>query len=170
MTAHRTIIRIVVLVCGLWAVTPAIALANPLLSGYGAPGVGNQAILGSALLNTPRGGAGGSGTGTAGSTGEGGLSSATGGATSNGRPSGSRAATGGSGERSSAPASSTAQAQGLQGAAEAYRTLERTASASPSGTLSVQDFVYIALALCALAFTGAITRRLTRTTPAGKHG
>lgn len=39
---------------------PAYARANPLLSGYGGPGQGSQALLGSTLVG-PRGGNGGSG-------------------------------------------------------------------------------------------------------------
>jgi hypothetical protein len=38
------------------ALTPALASAGSLLSGYGGPGQGSQAILGSTLLNGPRGG------------------------------------------------------------------------------------------------------------------
>ena len=41
------------------ALAPASATAGSLLSGYGGPGEGNQAILGSALLGGPSGGGGG---------------------------------------------------------------------------------------------------------------
>lgn len=49
---------------------PAPALAtSPLLSGYGAPGAGEQTIIGSTLINGPRGGAGsGRSAGTGGSS------------------------------------------------------------------------------------------------------
>ena len=40
---------------------PAFARANPLLSGYGAPGQGSQALLGSTLAGPRGGGSGGSG-------------------------------------------------------------------------------------------------------------
>jgi hypothetical protein len=48
-------------VLALAAAMPAAAVASSLLSGYGGPGQGNQAILGAALVNGPRGG-GGSGS------------------------------------------------------------------------------------------------------------
>jgi len=41
--------------------SPATAGANPILSGYGGPGQGSQAILGAALVNGPGGGGGGAG-------------------------------------------------------------------------------------------------------------
>jgi hypothetical protein len=68
MTRHRMIVSILVLVPVLLTATRSSALASPLLSGYGGPGQGSQAILGSALLNGPRGG-GGSGAGPEGASG-----------------------------------------------------------------------------------------------------
>ena len=50
-----------VLLCALCLAVPAGAVASPLLSGYGGPGAGSQVILGSALVNGPRGGGGGGG-------------------------------------------------------------------------------------------------------------
>src|SRR5438309_8805588 len=50
-----------------WAAVPATAHAGPLLSGYGGPGQGNQAILGSALVGGSSGGGGTSGGGGGGS-------------------------------------------------------------------------------------------------------
>src|SRR5207253_1711120 len=61
MTTHRRIITSVGLLMVAAACTPAAAHGNPLLSGYGGPGQGNQAILGATLLNGP-GGGGSSGT------------------------------------------------------------------------------------------------------------
>jgi len=50
-----------VLLCALCLAVPAGAVASPLLSGYGGPGAGSQVILGSSLVNGPRGGGGGGG-------------------------------------------------------------------------------------------------------------
>ena len=58
MRSHRTTIFIGAFCATLAVAAPAPALASSLLSGYGGPGQGNQAILGSALVNGPRGGAG----------------------------------------------------------------------------------------------------------------
>ena len=52
MTSHRTTLLKLVLLAIISAVMPSSAsAASPLLGGYGGPGQGNQAILGSALLN-----------------------------------------------------------------------------------------------------------------------
>jgi hypothetical protein len=59
---QRTITATVVCLASLSAAMPTAAAASPLLSGYGGPGQGNQAILGSSLLNVP-GNGGGPGTG-----------------------------------------------------------------------------------------------------------
>src|SRR3977135_3916585 len=61
MSSRRTSILIpttlaVVMLC----LIPAVAAASSLLSGYGGPGQGNQAIPGSALLNGPSHPGGGS--------------------------------------------------------------------------------------------------------------
>jgi hypothetical protein len=46
-----------------FAIASSAAPASPLLSGYGGPGQGSQAILGSALVNGGQGGGGSSGSG-----------------------------------------------------------------------------------------------------------
>ncbi len=48
------------------APAPAALAGGPLLSGYGGPGAGAQAIIGGTLLNGPRGGSGGGSGGSAG--------------------------------------------------------------------------------------------------------
>jgi hypothetical protein len=45
---------------------PAALAGGPLLSGYGGPGAGAQAIIGGTLLNGPNGGSGGGASGSAG--------------------------------------------------------------------------------------------------------
>jgi hypothetical protein len=57
MTLARKIDRGVTIAAVVLLALPAFARANPLLSGYGAPGQGSQALLGSALVG-PRGGGG----------------------------------------------------------------------------------------------------------------
>ncbi|HEY1834670.1 MAG TPA: hypothetical protein VGG08_09555, partial [Solirubrobacteraceae bacterium] len=69
MRSHRKTTPIAaVLTLALAALAPSAASANPLLSGYGGPGQGDQAIIGAALVNGP--GQGGSGGGGGGGGGE----------------------------------------------------------------------------------------------------
>ncbi|HEV2974708.1 MAG TPA: hypothetical protein VGX69_06880 [Solirubrobacteraceae bacterium] len=68
---HRTVILIVVgVLVGLACATPALARSTTLLSGYGGPGQGNQAVLGATMLGGRGGGssAGGSGSSASGSS------------------------------------------------------------------------------------------------------
>jgi hypothetical protein len=148
------------------AAAPLAAHAGPLLSGYGGPGQGNQAILGSTLL-------GGAGGGASGSGGPGGPSSQApapnGGATAGAAHSGTRhssraahpASGTGAGERSGHP-----RAGGL--ASGSYPAMERTASSGTFG-LSGADIFYVVLAAAALAFAGVLTRRVARPRAARGH-
>jgi hypothetical protein len=163
------IVSILVLVPVLLTVTISSALASSLLSGYGGPGQGSQAILGSALLNGPRGG-GGSGTGTVGAPGSSVSSSIA--STSVGAPAG--------GARVASPRSQARvhsgyrkQAAGAAGqasggpsnpylVAERSGTGQRADAASETLGLSGADLLYVLLALCVLALTAVLTKRLTR--------
>jgi len=158
MTRRCTIVLTLVLMAALSAAAPDAAPAGSLLSGYGGPGQGNQAILGSALLNGPGGGGGGGSAGTSGLSSTGvsnaGAQAPQGGATSPRSAAGARATTSGR-------------------ASSAYPASERGGSALPSETLGLsgEDLLYILFALGALAFTGVLTRGLTRTmTQTGRHG
>jgi hypothetical protein len=151
MRTHRKLAPIIALLAVLAAALPAAAVANPLLSGYGGPGVGNQAILGSALLNGGGSTGGGSGP-TAQESSPAGVSVI--------------AATGTAGERvvAGAPRSAAPRGAGkVSGfSSSAYSAFERGAAAPASGTLGLsgQDALFILLALVVLAFTGVLTRRL----------
>lgn len=152
MKNHRNFAPIIVLLAALAAAAPAVAQANPLLSGYGGPGVGNQAILGSALLNG--GGSAGGGSGPAGQ-GSGPASAPT---IAANEPAGGRVA--GRTPRGAAAPGGGANVSGV--ASSAYPASERGAPAPASGTLGLsgQDILFILLALLVLAFTGVLTRRL----------
>jgi hypothetical protein len=165
MKTHRKIIPIVALGLACGALAPASApAASPLLSGYGGPGQGTQAILGSALLNGPSGGGGGS-------TGSGLASSATtssAGQSGGGSSSGTRARrSAGHGDRS---ASRGAGASG--GAYRSPTALSVTrASGGGSGVLGLSDsaFLVVLLVLAALMFTGLLTRGLARASWMRRH-
>ncbi len=188
MTSHRTIsLTTASLLAALVAVAPVSASANSLLSGYGGPGAGNQAILGSALIGG--GGSAGGSSGSGGSTGSTGSSSgagtgatagsgATGAAagevTSGGaRGAGAQAGSEGGGAAGGRTASGAAGARGGHGgasggAARAYpvRPFDVAAKPSPAGSgalgVSVADFGYLVLVLALLGVTGIVTRRLAR--------
>jgi hypothetical protein len=179
MTRPRTIVSTLVLVTALLAAAPDAAPAGSLLSGYGGPGQGNQAILGSALLNGPRGGGGGStgpGASLPGGVTNAGTQAPRGGASSQLAPSTGRGdvlARGGAIGPGGAQRSQARLEGASGGASGAYPVSERSGSALPSETLGLsgEDLLYILLALGALAFTGVMTRRLTRTMmAAGRHG
>jgi hypothetical protein len=189
MRSHRTI-SIAGIAVALAVALPSPALAKSLLSGYGAPGEGNQAILGSALLNGPRGGSG-SGGGSANpsgssATGAGGASTsnAPGEATSgesarggSGGSGGGRSGTPGTGTRQSArkagqKAGRRTQPQAPARAADFYPASERVVAGAHSGTLGLSgaEIIYIVLVVGVLVFMGVITRRLSRIGAAGRHG
>jgi hypothetical protein len=156
MKNHRTVAPIFVLLAALAAAAPAVAQANPLLSGYGGPGVGNQAILGSALLNGGGGAGGGSGpTGQ----GSGPANPPTIAANETAGPVARRT------PRGAAAPGRDANVSGV--ASSTYSASERGAPAPASGTLGLsgQDILFILLALLGLAFTGVLTRRLIADTP-----
>jgi hypothetical protein len=172
MKRHRTITPLVGLCLALCLAAPVAAQANPILSGYGGPGQGNQAILGSALLNGPAGGGGGSGGGgSAGSglSGENGSSTTATSAGSAGGHSGASKQSSAHG-RSGTPASSPQRiARPRLDPASAYLAAERGHSVGQSGALGLggQDLLYIILVLGALTLAAVFTRRLTQTTAAG---
>jgi hypothetical protein len=135
-------------------VVPASA-SSTLLSGYGGPGQGNQAILGSTLVGG--GGSGGAGTGGGGQTAAAPSSIAL--------PSGSGGAAGTPGAgRASHPAKGAGRATRTSGSAQPAYT-PATASSDRSGggrTLGLTggDVAYIVLAFGLLALTAVLTSRL----------
>lgn len=199
MTCHRTISlkpAIIVVVLTILA-APSSALANSLLSGYGGPGEGNQAILGSALVGGA-GGGGGSSSGSSGS-GSGGSAESTGSSTapatgaglaSGGREAESAGSSRGGATSNAGEKSGDGQAAGRAsgsrarsgwggktsgGGARAYPVLPRddvsqTASGGSQALgLSTADFLYVLLVLGVLWATGVTTRRLAQapTRPGG---
>lgn len=177
MTRHRTITPVVGLLLALCAATPVSAQADSLLSGYGGPGQGNQAILGSALLNGPAGGGGGSaGGGLAGESGS--ATTPTSFGAANGRSGGASGRSGGANGRSSANGQSGSRGGSTQkvtrppaGASSAYLAAERGRRVGQSGALGLTgaDLLYMILALGTLTLAAVLTRRLTQATAAGTH-
>jgi hypothetical protein len=183
MTGKRVTATIAALfVASALGAAPAGAAQGPLLSGYGGPGEGEQAILGSALIGGAKGGgaSGGAGSAGRGSAGES-SSSAQGSSQAPSEPQGGAAQT----QRSAAPApthkgSSSTPANGHNGIGKATKrvakpsggagAVDRAApapqlvsvdSSQPLG-ISNADFVYMLVALAGLVLTGVLTMQLAR--------
>jgi hypothetical protein len=145
-------------------VLPAGADASStLLSGYGGPGQGNQAIIGSTLIGGAGKGAGGGGSGSSGSVSAGSASLEAPAPTStkaSGRSHAKRAHH--AGKRTSAATSTPAHVSG--GASSSGTPAASTAHDSGGSTLGLTgaDLLYIVLAFGAVALTAVLTGRLTR--------
>jgi len=180
------------------AVAAAVLLALPVaaqagsstLSGYGGPGEGNQAVLGSALVGG-HGGGGNSGAGSGGQSGGAGAEGSAAGApaaepgSSQGQSAHSQgqsaqgadepnlrsAASGsGSGSGKAKPSSrvktssgSNGSSQGQPAAARSYYPVAEHVPAGGQGTvlgLTADDLLYVILGLVILMLVGLLTRRL----------
>jgi hypothetical protein len=158
MTMQRAILPVTAIAATLAISAPAGA--TTLLSGYGGPGQGSQAILGATLLPGPGEGSGGGGTGAA-ATASGSL------------PAGQQGAAGASGQ-AGGTASSRHAARHHAGATVrpdgTGKTLGGTAAALPRGYLAAsaatpalgisgEDLMIAILCLAAVALTAALTWR-----------
>ena len=158
--------RVITTAAFLALAVPTTAQASSLLSGYGGPGQGNQAILGATVIGgSAGGGSSGSGGGSSTSASSGGglaLSS-----TSGSTPTARTKAKGHAKAHTRAGVSKQ-QGHASAGSPNAYRassTLsanETAAVSTPTLGVSGADLVYILLAFAALAVTGVITDRLVR--------
>lgn len=140
------------------------ANADPLLSGYGGPGQGSQAILGASLIGGPPGG--GTGEGGAG-TGEGRASSAAQSAAAGGAGSSTPPATLSAhphrGSRHGAgPGTGPARAEVSRTANGPLYPAHEASAGAPALGLSDSDLLYILLGVAALALTAGLTRQLVR--------
>jgi hypothetical protein len=169
MTKHLAITTtFTLLVLAISAAPPATASSGPLLSGYGGPGQGSQAILGSTLLNGPSGGSPGSGSSSAGGAATAGSGAAAhAGSSGRPRPASGRAARKAHGKQSRSSAGVHAGGASAAGggaySASDEAAISRTHAVSSSTLgLSGTDLLYLLLALCALALTAVLTRGLVR--------
>jgi hypothetical protein len=177
MTRHRTIILIVGCLVAFGTAPSDAALASSLLSGYGGPGQGNQAILGSALLNRPGGGSGSGGGGSGDSSS---LASSAGSSTTSSEAAAS-SGTGSSNQTGAGPKTSNSRETGAHRGSQADRSTAsppsiadvyaaaergRPAPSTPAFGLSGTDLLLIVLVLGMLALIGVLSRRLTRVSTA----
>jgi hypothetical protein len=168
MRINRKITPTIALLLALSAAGPATSSASSLLSGYGGPGQGNQAILGSGLVNGPSGGGGGGPAAgsqapavVSGSTANTGSPSAPGSGRHTHRAAGSK--------HSSVPARAPSAPSSAS-----YQAYERAASTQrgiDSGLLGLSsgDLLLIVLALGALLSTAFIARGLARSHGPRRH-
>jgi hypothetical protein len=163
--------RIIIFIGALLAVTAVLsgsALASPLLSGYGGPGQGNQALLGSTLINGPKGGGGSSGSTTSTGAGiaESNEASSEGQASVGGAGSGKGGGTGSSSARHTSSRHGTGttahgKASTPAAAPSFYPAAERLPADSQGGSLGLSgtDVLLIVLAAALLVSLGLLTRR-----------
>jgi len=152
--------RIAVLagVLALFWTTTASARANSLLSGYGGPGQGEQAILGSTLIGGGSGGGAGAPAGSPTGTARA-QRAAVPSAAAAPNAGGARARTAGpSSNRRASPTG--AGTSSLDEPAKAY--FSSATASTPALGVSASDLLYIIAALAALAVSAALTRTLTR--------
>lgn len=165
MSCRRVTITIATLLVGsALAAAPAGAASGPLLSGYGGPGEGEQAILGSALIGGP---ATPPAPGAASASGE--LARAVAGSaasesSSAGTASGGGAAAGSARRRDEQGAATSGARRSRRGGAVGARrgaeaSLTATESTPPLG-ITGADLAYVLVAFAALALTGVLTLRL----------
>jgi hypothetical protein len=167
MNRHRITIIVTILLSGI-LVLPAGAAAGTMLSGYGGPGAGDQAILGSMLVG---GGGGGSAGSSVSSSSSGRLQSqassetpagGSGGGASAGKP--AQVGRGGSNARSGAGTTSDRPAAAYK---ESTGSRPRAALSGPSGSellgLNGSDLIIILIVAGGLVLTAGLTRRLART-------
>jgi hypothetical protein len=173
MKKHRKIISIGCSLVALSAALASAAQASSLLSGYGGPGQGSQAILGSALLNGPPGG-GGAGTGGASQGANGPSTVAVGRVTSTGSGVATGATSPTAGGRHRAPRNGEREGQREKAAAASslYPASERLPAGQQSTALglSSEDVVLMILAACAVVLIAVFVRRLTRASRQGGIG
>src|SRR5271163_3212860 len=167
MRSRRTITLTIASLMTLSAALPVAAWAGPLLSGYGGPGQGSQAIIGGGLVNG--GGGGPSGTGESATPGNAGSASAP---VSASRGGGAPAtvkhvAKNGSARKRPALAGGSAAAGGSASFSVAAR---HVSEGSGAFGVSAESLLLVFLALGALIFTGLVTRRMARPSAASRHG
>jgi len=178
MRSHRLTLTAALLVLAVSAVAPAAAGAGPLLSGYGGPGQGNQAILGSALVNGEGGSSGGGSAGAAGSSAAGsgagaggagaGASTVTRSSSAAGAPGGAPAAAHRRGKQANRPLAGTFSSATAASAQSSSLSASRgRAGGAQTLGLSGADLLYMLLAFGALAFTGLLTAKLAHEPRAG---
>ncbi len=159
--------RVITTAAFLALAVPATAHGSSLLSGYGGPGQGSQAILGATVIG---GSAGGGGTAGGGSSAGSGSSSANGlvlSSTPSAPPakrtqSGSRAKAHRSGASSKRPDRTSTSPANAYRATSTLSSSETASVSTPALGISGANLVYILMACGALALTGAIKGRLAR--------
>jgi hypothetical protein len=164
MKSHRLTTTVTLLVLAVSASTPPAADAGSLLSGYGGPGQGSQAILGSALLKGPSGGGGSGGGSSPLSAGGGEAAAGTRASTTPASDANAPASIGGGRQKQANGSAGRASGGGFRAYTHTSGLTASRVSVGGSQTLGLSgaDLLYIFLALGALVLTAVLTRRLAR--------
>ncbi len=171
MSRYRVISAVVLTTLLLCVQALPAHATNPLLSGYGGPGQGNQALIGSTLIgggSGGRGGAGGSGASSSTSSSPRYLSPSSMALPRGGAAGGTKGAAAAKGKKGAGNGAGEGRKQGSAAGTPAARA--RTVAAASSsraagrGTLGLSgaDAAYIVLAFLLLALTALLTVRLSR--------
>jgi hypothetical protein len=169
---RKTRIASTLAVTGLLSLVAPVAAdaGTPLLSGYGGPGTGEQAIVGSTLLGGAQGGSGGGGSSGSGTGGFGGLGggspSGSGNSSGSGAVGGTSASPADSGGRRAGSTNAAGEAAGRSSGARAGRLRayvypSKTGASSAIG-LSGDDVLALIAIVATLVLVGALTLRLSR--------
>ncbi len=155
------------------AFAPGASASSTLLSGYGGPGEGNQAILGSTLVGgaggSGRGGGGGSTSGGAGATQAVSIEAAPA-AHATPQAGGANGGAGTGSRRGHAGHRRATQTSKATGATAPAKALEVRAVSAPALGLSGTDIAFVVLAFLVLMLTAVVTVLLTRGDVAGQGG
>jgi hypothetical protein len=166
MNAQRTTTAIVALL-SLGGIAPSVASASSLLSGYGGPGQGSQAIIGSTLVNGRGGGSSGGGGSSASPATPAPARSVTAPRDATSAPSGNPAAPAATHVKVQRAAPGARGVEGAPAAAAPYTVAQREGARS-SGSFSgfsAADLLYTLLALGILIATALLMRRLASRAP-----
>jgi hypothetical protein len=160
MGRHRTITTAALAVLTLAVPVSSARASSTLLSGYGGPGQGNQALLGSTLIGGAGNGGGGGATSSQAASSSS-SSSATSSQTSLALPQPRKVAKHSTSGRASKPAASVTS---KPAAAQQSVVPAAHRSAAGGGTLGLSgaDAAYIAIALMVIALTALLTGRFTK--------
>lgn len=173
MARYRLTTIVVLLALALaCALAPGAMASSTLLSGYGGPGQGNQAILGTTLIGG--GSAGGSGGGSSGTGAPPGTAASLELEEGRGGSSGAGGASGAGGSpRTGSSASQGAQSAGSAGAGHVPAALAAARVDAPALGLSGGDLAYVVLGFLVLALTALLSfvlmRRAGAERPAGER-
>ncbi len=161
MNRHQATIKISLAILVLFALAPAAGDAAPLLSGYGGPGSGSQAILGSTLIGGSTGGGGGAATSSSSTEAGSEVARSSAGSSSSPRHARTHSGTHASSQRSgSSHGAATTPHEAVAAQTQRVAAADASAGGWQIVGLSGIDLFYVAMIVVFLAVAGFFTGRL----------